>query len=78
VAHHRDAGVDEAGDGRGEGGAAFDLHRLDAAFLEEAAAVAEELGEAVVGQAEGEVADHEGFGLGAERRRRSGGASCPR
>ena len=65
MSHDRDAGVDEARDGRREGGAPFDLHGLDAAFLEEAAAVAEELGEAVVGQAEGQVAHHEGFRLGA-------------
>ena len=66
VAHDGDAGVDEPGDGRRERSAAFDLHRLDAGFLEETAAVAEELGETVVSQAEGKVADHERIGLRAD------------
>ena len=68
MTHDRDAGVDEPGDRRGEGGAAFDLHRFDAAFLQEASAVAEKFGEAVVRQAEGQVTDHKRFGLRADHR----------
>ena len=64
MSHDRDTRIDKAGDGRRERGATFNFHGLDAAFLEEAPAVAEEFREAVVGEAEGEVADHEGFGLG--------------
>jgi hypothetical protein len=68
----------EPGDGRRERSTAFDLHRLDARFLQEAAAVAEELGEAVVRESEGEVADHERLGLGADDGRGVMGSSCPR